>query len=999
MKKILLLLFSFISISVFSQQYANDVYYINVDSIQFAGSGNGQTYRYDSTRHPMIQDSITEWVTITQLKDTIVTIQSEIDDTASNLRTDLLRKDALQDSLRPTLTLDTLIADSIYSTYAEIDTASITLFNNNPSLRDDHDSLMQHNLVDAEWVEKYVAANVNLGARYYLLDAADIAVATYKQTSLTPSELTTASVNTSVDAETNTLIEEWISPSGLAFDSLIAGIYTLHIHAQKTAGNRSVRLYWDFYERENDGTEHLISTSNLSSLVTSKDEFQISTVLSTSYGTAASNSRLVGKIYMQTTGGSQNTTTYIYYQGEEASNWLTPLSEEYFTNNYLKLADFYDSLLNRDFIDSTETIDSIRAIINDSLLAVHDSISALYDTAAVHLDTLQEHNTRINTNLTNINNLIADTSGYIHSSDTSDFAGSIIDRTLVSVGDSNFVTDAQLIDSLALKADIADTSLFELIGNIISPKTDGRKFQADTGYFDNIGVGIATPIFALNIVGIDNNSSSVYQQRNSNNTYGVTHSYIKGRAGGAVAQIGDYSGGGSFGLKDVGGNPHIYAGIFGQIINNANGAEYGDILFGTAPSGSNLDFNTVGTEKMRLKYNGKLGLGTISPLAKLHIESASATTTPTISSLITNSNATVGNYATQAYGMDATDEDFSLITGGKIENRTGGSERIAFIVNPLKAGSYANTSFYTSQDSTVFSINGTRKMWLTSLGLHLKDTLFIGSNTLKLYITADSGYYDASSHIFNIDGDEKMRIAENGYVGIGVNNPSNIFHLYESDRDASMRIQNEDNSWSFGIYDYDDNNSPDFYFNGIGASVDALVIKGNTGFIGIGTTTPSEKLEVNGNVLINDSLKIGSVSLHEDGNDLIVTLPAATDTFEINGNIKATNSQFDQIIFTNRDSINDGGSYTLDLSGSNLFVLTPDEITVLDYSNAEIGTYLIEIIQGGTGYAVTLAADKWRATEGTQPTITATASSHTLLSCYYNGWKMIVTSIDDLQDL
>lgn len=111
MKKTLYILF-FIPFYLLGQDYANDVGYINIDSATFVDTEFGsQTYAYDSSNHPMIDDSTIQWITATQL-----------DDTTSDLRTDLMRKDALQDSLRPDLTLDTLYLDSINATYGRIDT-------------------------------------------------------------------------------------------------------------------------------------------------------------------------------------------------------------------------------------------------------------------------------------------------------------------------------------------------------------------------------------------------------------------------------------------------------------------------------------------------------------------------------------------------------------------------------------------------------------------------------------------------------------------------------------------------------------------------------------------------------------------------------------------------------------------------------------------------------------------------------------------------------------
>jgi len=190
----------------------------------------------------------------------------------------------------------------------------------------------QHQLVDKEYVDSALA---QIGARFFMLDAADLTVAAYKQTSMTPSALATANVSASINASADTLIEEWISPSTMTFSSLAAGVYDLNIFAAKTAGNRVVRIFWRFYERLADTSEVMIAQSNLSEIVTTYARFRVYATLTTDY-TPTAGSRLVGKVYMQTTSGSQNTTTVLYYQGDEDSHWQTPVSLSFLNETYIK---------------------------------------------------------------------------------------------------------------------------------------------------------------------------------------------------------------------------------------------------------------------------------------------------------------------------------------------------------------------------------------------------------------------------------------------------------------------------------------------------------------------------------------------------------------------------------------------------------------------------------------------------------------------------------------
>ena len=210
-----------------------------------------------------------------------------------------------------------------------------TIISGIPLLDADHDAFTdQHQLVNKEYVDRVVT---RIGATYFMLDAADGDIAAYKSTSITASALEAASVSASVNAEADTLIEEWVSPTGTVWTTLDAGIYDLNVFAAKTAGNRDVRLFWRFYERlAADNSEILIGQSNLSILVTTEDLFRIYTTLAEDY-TLTAGSRLVGKVYMNTVGGSQNTTTFLYYQGDEDSHWEIPVNREFLDDTYLTL--------------------------------------------------------------------------------------------------------------------------------------------------------------------------------------------------------------------------------------------------------------------------------------------------------------------------------------------------------------------------------------------------------------------------------------------------------------------------------------------------------------------------------------------------------------------------------------------------------------------------------------------------------------------------------------
>jgi len=198
-----------------------------------------------------------------------------------------------------------------------------------PRLPPDRDIDNLHSIVDKVYVDEAVAS---LAARYYMLDDDD--PTGYKLTSLDASSDPTASYSKSglSDGE---LIMGWIQPSGDDLTTLIAGVYAARIFAEKTSGNKTLRLYWQLVERKSDDSEVVIATSNESDEITSKSLHIISVLLTDDY-TIDDGSRIVGKIYAAVSGGGGAPSVTLYYEGDEDSAWEIPVNINLLDGRYLK---------------------------------------------------------------------------------------------------------------------------------------------------------------------------------------------------------------------------------------------------------------------------------------------------------------------------------------------------------------------------------------------------------------------------------------------------------------------------------------------------------------------------------------------------------------------------------------------------------------------------------------------------------------------------------------
>lgn len=156
------------------------------------------------------------------------------------------------------------------------------------------------------------------------------------------------------------------------------------------------------------------------------------------------------------------------------------------------------------------------------------------------------------------------------------------------------------------------------------------------------------------------------------------------------------------------------------------------------------------------------------------------------------------------------------------------------------------------------------------------------------YISAeDSASSDNDQLKFFTAGTEKMRIDTNGYIGIGVTNPTHLLDItgtHDNNTFSSLSLRNGNNVSTFadegqirfgwnGSTDYAHfihtrhnsggvNNAIDFYVNDgtqnntiSTGSIYSMSI--NDGNLGIGITNPTNKLDVDGNASIYDFLGVG----------------------------------------------------------------------------------------------------------------------------------------------
>ncbi len=134
----------------------------------------------------------------------------------------------------------------------------------------------------------------------------------------------------------------------------------------------------------------------------------------------------------------------------------------------------------------------------------------------------------------------------------------------------------------------------------------------------------------------------------------------------------------------------------------------------------------------------------------------------------------------------------------------------------------------------------------------------------------DETYGESPFKIMGGAYENSLFVAENGFVGIGSNNPQTKLHIETDDSPAMSLNQNASGGWPIYSWDVggndvnffirDVNNSNALPFRIIpGAATNSFYLNSN-GYIGLGTDSPIEKLDVRGSLYISNVLKLNALS-------------------------------------------------------------------------------------------------------------------------------------------
>ena len=303
--------------------------------------------------------------------------------------------------------------------------------------------------------------------------------------------------------------------------------------------------------------------------------------------------------------------------------------------------------------------------------------------------------------------------------------------------------------------------------------------------------------------------------------------------------------------------------VTGTISGGTVVAPYGSFtsLTGVTTSGTNANFQTI-TGAVGVYTTSVSGLA-VNALTANIVSGVFASGTAAAPSITFTGSTAAGIYSPGANQVAVATSG----TGRLFVNASGlvgiGTSSPAKLLH-VQSGSVSGAARGGAFTKTLFeSSDATATYWeLQAASTATNDVIFSKGNTGSYGIV---GYDHVNDYLrFYANSAERLRITSAGLVGIGTSSPSSLLHLEGSDGIAQIRLQRattniygiiRQTSGPYGLtYDAVDGNAGDpthaFRTSTDGSTFTERLRIDSSGRVGIGTTSPSQSLEVTGNIAL-----------------------------------------------------------------------------------------------------------------------------------------------------
>jgi hypothetical protein len=317
---------------------------------------------------------------------------------------------------------------------------------------------------------------------------------------------------------------------------------------------------------------------------------------------------------------------------------------------------------------------------------------------------------------------------------------------VTSVGNATSIAAGAIVD-----ADVNASAA--IAGTKINPDF-GSQTIATTGVFSHALGAAATP--SVTFTGDLNTgiySPGADQVAISTNGTGQLFVDASGNVGVGATATGFSSGDGVYIYRENTANLRIFSNANGKALELSSSSVGATI--DSRGAGGAIVFSQTGSEKARITSDGKLGLGTSSPIENFQIQSGDER-----KALFTNTdfvNTTTGT---------SLDVAFGATTGNTFVHLRALNSGRSVWGNLIVQGGGGRVGIGTTSPATTLDVNG--DVTITDKIIHGGDT-----NTAIRFPAADTVSVETG-------GSERARIDSSGRLGLGVSSPTSLLHLADA---------------------------------------------------------------------------------------------------------------------------------------------------------------------------------------------------------------------------